>query len=99
MVARSVAPLPDTSVSSSLPICVSLYAMYIAPRDTTRVDIIVCIDFITHVYTKSHRCHGLQLGLRKEHSADLSVVDLDHLIPPDQVGCLTLAGRPLSFKL
>ncbi len=42
---------------------------------------------------------GPRLGLRKEDSTDLSVIDLDHLIPPDQVGCLTLAGRPLSFKL
>jgi DNA-binding transcriptional LysR family regulator len=39
---------------------------------------------------------GPRLGLRKEDSTDLSVIDLDHLIPPDQVGCVTLAGRPLS---
>jgi DNA-binding transcriptional LysR family regulator len=39
---------------------------------------------------------GPRLGLRKEDSTDLSVIDLDHLIPPDQVGCVTLARRPLS---
>ncbi len=39
---------------------------------------------------------GPRLALREEDSADLGVSDLSHLIPTDQIGYVTLAGRPLS---
>jgi DNA-binding transcriptional LysR family regulator len=42
---------------------------------------------------------GPRLGLRKEDSTDLSVIDLNHLIPPSQIGSITLTGRPLSTSV